>query len=314
MEKNSAGFDSSPPRVAVMDIGSNAMRLLVARGGTDGEDGDGGAGVVVEMFARAPLPLGAEVFGGDGTISRLTAARLALTAAGFRAVALGQTPDGWGAFATAALREAGNGRAVAEDLRRKAGVAVRILSGREEAGVVGRYAAMQFPGAAALLCADIGGGTTELSFLRAGRVRAAASFRVGTARADAAKQRGEFSRLQKWLAAKRAAGPEVVVVGGAAMQAAQLCGGLTARRLRAWRNTIARLTPAEMAGRFGLEPDRAASALAATALYEFLLECSGAKELRAAAGGLPQALAAELLRAEMKKRGRRRGKAGGAGK
>ena len=302
------------PRVAVIDIGSNAARLLLARGGEGGESGTGGMGgsgedLAVEIFARVPLPLGADVFGGDGNISRLAVNRLALTALGFRGIILGQEPDAWGAFATAALREAGNGREIANYLRRKAGVAVRILSGREEAQLVGRYVSAQFPDAPSLICADIGGGTSDLVFARDGRVRASASFRVGTARADKERHGREFARMEKWLAEKGESGTVVAVVGRAAAQAAELCGGLSPRKLKAWRRKIAALSPEVVASQFGMEPDRAASASAAALLYEFLLECAGAEKLQVARGGLPQALAAEMLREEMKMRARKKKRA-----
>ena len=291
---------SHPPRVAVIDIGSNAARLLLARGGEKGEE------MAVEIFARVPIPLGSDVFAGDGDISQLNVSRLGLTALGFRAVILAQTPDAWGAFGTAALREAGNSKAATTYLRRKAGVPVRILSGREEAQTVGRYVAAQFPDAPSLICADIGGGTSDLVFAQNGRVRAVASFRIGTARADAERHKSEFARMKKWLAGKCGNKTIVAVVGRAAQQAAELCGGLSPRKLQAWRRKVEALPPEVAASRFGMEPDRAASALAAASLYGFLLECSGVSQLQVARGGLPQALAAEMLREEMKKRARKK--------
>ncbi|MCG8511911.1 MAG: hypothetical protein MI741_22065, partial [Rhodospirillales bacterium] len=154
------------------------------------------------MFARAPLPLGAETFGEKRRIPDETAARLGLTLIGFRALILAQNPRAWGAFATAALREAQNCDAVAKDIRDKTSIPIRILSGRDEAEIVGRHVARQFPNAAALICADIGGGSADAAFIQNGQVKSAASFRVGTNRADPKQHPREFARMEKWLADK----------------------------------------------------------------------------------------------------------------
>ena len=297
------GMKNSPPvRTAVIDIGSNAARLLVARASADGAGvGEGMGGMVEEMFARAPLKLGAEAFSAEGEISRLTMHRLGMTLLGFRAVILAQEPDAWGAFATAAMREAKNGGEVVQYLKKQAGVPVEILSGAREARIVGRHVAAQFP-KAAVVSADIGGGSTDLVFAEGGRVLSAASFKIGTARADIQKRRSEFVRMEKWLADRQGKGLVVAVVGRAAAQAAKLCGGLSRGRLAAWRRNISKLPPAALSAKFGLEPDRAETAVSAALLYQFLLEYSGARELKVAQGGLPQALAAELARKRTKKK------------
>ena len=297
---------SAPPnfaRVAVIDIGSNASRLLLARGGADAD----GAGIAVEMFARAPMRLGAEAFGPDQKISPLTVGRLALTLLGFQNIIAAQEPDSWRAFATAAMREAINGEAVAKYLRQKAGIPLQILSGQDEARIVGQYVAAQFPNAPAIVAADIGGGTSDLVFAQNGRIKSAASFKIGTNRANSQALPREFARMEKWLASKRPNKPTVAVVGSAAAQAEQLCGGLSAPKMKKWRREISKLPPETVAARFGMEPDRAESANAAVSLYQFLLESSGAAKLQVVKGGLPQALASDLMRCELRKRRRKKG-------
>ena len=290
------------PRVAVIDIGSNATRLLLARGGGDAEEGG-----TVEMFARAPLALGAEAFGPDRVISPPTVGRLALTLLGFQNIIAAQEPDSWGAFATAALREAANRESIAKYLQKQAGAPVRILSGRDEARIVGRHVVAQFSKAPAIVAADIGGGTSDLVFAQNGRIKSAVSFKIGTARADIQSHSREFARMEQWLADRRQKGLVVAVVGQAAEQAEKICGGLSVPSMKKWRGAISKLSPAAIAARFGMEPDRAAAAAAAAFLYQFLLESSGAKKLQVAKGGLPQALAADLMRDEIKKRAPKKG-------
>ena len=349
--------DSAPAgRVAVVDVGSNASRLLVARG-----DGSGD-GLAVEMFARVPLRLGAGAFvDGGGEIPAEGVRKLALVLRGFRNIIAAQAPDVSGAFATAALREAVNGKEVAQLMARRAGVAIEILSGRREAGVVGKFVAAQFPDARAMVCADVGGGSSDFVFAQNGTVKSAASFRVGTARPDDDKTAREFVRMEQWLShlpshpphpptpsdqpnpgSRSGLQPEsesnpvpgsglqpesecnpvpgsglqtkrgqpipesecnpvsgsgllAVVVGGGAAQMAGLCNGLTSRNLESWRKKLQALSPQTVAARFNIEPDRAESAAAAITIYQAVLRASGANELKVARGGLPQALAAEML-------------------
>ena len=327
---------AAPLRVAVVDVGSNASRLLVARG-----DGSGD-GIAVEMFARVPLRLGAGAFvDGGGEIPAEGVRKLALVLRGFRSIIAAQAPDVSGAFATAALREAVNGKDVAQLMARRAGVAIEILSGRREAGVVGKFVAAQFPDARAMVCADVGGGSSDFVFAANGTVKSAASFRVGTARPDDDKTAREFVRMEQWLSqlpptpsdqpnpgSRSGLQPEsesnpvpgsglqtkrgqpipgsecnpvsgsgllAVVVGGGAAQMAGLCNGLTSRNLESWRKKLQALSPQTVAARFNIEPDRAESAAAAITIYQAVLRASGANELKVARGGLPQALAAEML-------------------
>ena len=194
----SVSDSASAGRVAVVDVGSNASRLLVARG-DDSVDGSGD-GLAVEMFARVPLRLGAGAFvDGGGEIPAEGVRKLALVLRGFRNIIAAQAPDVSGAFATAALREAVNGKDVAQLMARRAGVAIEILSGRREAGVVGKFVAAQFPDARAMVCADVGGGSSDFVFAQNGTVKSAASFRVGTARPDDDKTAREFVRMEQWL-------------------------------------------------------------------------------------------------------------------
>ena len=345
----SVSDSASAGRVAVVDVGSNASRLLVARG-----DGSGD-GLAVEMFARVPLRLGAGAFvDGGGEIPAEGVRKLALVLRGFRNIIAAQAPDVSGAFATAALREAVNGKEVAQLMGRRAGVAIEILSGRREAGVVGKFVAAQFPDARAMVCADVGGGSSDFVFAQNGTVKSAASFRVGTARPDDDKTAREFVRMEQWLSqlpptpshpplpppppptpsdqpnpgSRSGLQPEsesnpvpgsglqtkrgqpipgsecnsvsgsgllAVVVGGGAAQMAGLCNGLTSRNLESWRKKLQALSPQTVAARFNIEPDRAESAAAAITIYQAVLRASGANELKVARGGLPQALAAEML-------------------
>ena len=146
-------------RVGAIDIGSNSIRLLVA----EASAGDGGA---VKTVARAGEACRlARGLGATGRIDAALADRAAEIAQGFltRARSLGAQRVVIGA--TAALREASNGREVALEIGRAVGVPVRILSGEEEAQLIYRSVTLGLGSGlqrSACVVFDLGGGSTEV--------------------------------------------------------------------------------------------------------------------------------------------------------
>jgi len=148
-------------RVAAIDIGSNSVRLLVGEAARS-ENG----GFAIRTIARAGEPCRlARGLGETGRIAPELSARAAGLAREFadRARALGATHVVAGA--TAALRDAVNGADVATEISHACGVAVRILSGEDEAQLIYRSVVSGLGGSAlrsACVVFDLGGGSTEV--------------------------------------------------------------------------------------------------------------------------------------------------------
>ncbi len=148
-------------RFAAIDIGSNSIRLLVA----DVADGTGWDGAI-ETVARAGevCRLGRGLHEA-GSIDETLASRAAEICREFarRARSLGAAHVVAGA--TAALRSAANGAAIADRLAVSAGVPVRILTGDDEARLVYRAVVLGLGGRAResqCVVFDLGGGSTEI--------------------------------------------------------------------------------------------------------------------------------------------------------
>ena len=180
-----------PVRAAVYDLGSSSFQLLVCDVHDDGE-------LQPVARSRAALDLGASV-GALGVVppERAAAARRAARRLAARALAL--QPDVTTAVATAALRDAANGAAVAAELAEVIGVAVRLVDGPEEARLcfVGQLAAVWTPDEPAA-GVDLGGGSMELAVGIGHRLLAADSVPVG-----ATRLRGELGELDVLGAAAR---------------------------------------------------------------------------------------------------------------
>ncbi len=161
------------PRSAVVDLGSNSVRLVVFEGISRNP--------VAIFNERAVLRLGR----GLETTGKLneegvTAALTVMHRYGAIARAMGADP--MEVLATAAVRDASNGQAFVDGLReRMPGVPIRILSGEEEAALSAAGVLCGIPQANGIL-ADIGGGSLEVVRLSGGHAGQAQTLPLGVIR------------------------------------------------------------------------------------------------------------------------------------
>jgi exopolyphosphatase/guanosine-5'-triphosphate,3'-diphosphate pyrophosphatase len=152
--------DKRALRVAAIDVGSNSIRLLVA----DVSAGERSETVATVARAGEPCRLGRGLEK-SGLIEPALAERAAHLANDFvrRGRSLGARRFLIGG--TAALRSASNGADVAARIAERTGVAVRVLSGEEEARLVYEAVVMGLGGPArrsSCVVFDLGGGSTEV--------------------------------------------------------------------------------------------------------------------------------------------------------
>ena len=166
------------PLNAVIDIGSNAIRLRIGALGHDGR-------LDIIEAVRAPVRLGQDAFQ-QGELRTPTIERALETFADFRqllsrkSVPIKQVR----AIATSAMREASNGRVLIDRVAETTGIRIEVISGSEEARLVSlavRHALPKLEENNALLI-DIGGGSVEFVVMEKGQVIALESLKMGTVR------------------------------------------------------------------------------------------------------------------------------------
>ena len=174
--------NTSTKLVGVIDIGSTAIRLVIAEIDRKGE---------WKRLDRAirPVPLGRDVFL-NGVISRETFQLCLRVLSGFAELLEGWkiSQDNVRVVATAAIREARNRDMFIDRVRLRTGFKVDVIEGIEENHLT--YLAVQHAiknlkkdiARTNTLIIEVGGGTTELMLMRRGKMVSAHSLRIGTVR------------------------------------------------------------------------------------------------------------------------------------
>ncbi len=285
-------------RRACIDIGSNTTRLLVADGVADG---------LVEVHQeRAFTKLGRGLRPG-GTVppEKLTEVVDVVQRQLRTARALGAVEVR--AFATAAIRRAGNGQLLVEAIARECGVTVAVLSGEEEARLAFLGAARTLGRAPAgeLGVVDVGGGSSELVVGSVpDQIRWSISFPIGSA--DLAERclhsdppsaeqlvaaRAEVVKATEALSAPHPA--EAVAVGGSATSLRQLAGPrLDEATIERSLQLLAGEPAAEIAQVYGLDLERVRLLPAGLLILQRASELFGAP-LEIARGGVREGLLLE---------------------
>lgn len=166
-------------KLAAIDIGSNAARLLI----TDVIEGIGHAPEFNKIdLIRVPLRLGFDVFE-TGTISPGKTAMVLETMKAYQHLLKVYEVDHVLACATSAMRDASNSREIIDLVKSETGIAIEVISGDLEASVINEtHVAEGMDVNNSYLYIDVGGGSTELTFYGEGKLIFKQSFNIGTIR------------------------------------------------------------------------------------------------------------------------------------
>jgi exopolyphosphatase / guanosine-5'-triphosphate,3'-diphosphate pyrophosphatase len=165
-------------RYAAIDIGSNAIRLLIA----DIIENNGNISFKKNTLVRVPLRLGDDAFL-DQFISERKATDLVKTMTAFRNLMDVYKVSDYIAYATSAMREARNGQNIVRTIKEEADIDLEIITGQKEARIIySNHSEQNIDKTKNYLYIDVGGGSTELSLFSDGKLLASRSFNIGTIR------------------------------------------------------------------------------------------------------------------------------------
>ena len=166
-------------RLAAIDIGSNAARLLI----TDVIETPQAKPEFLKIaLVRVPLRLGFDVFE-KGEISTARAEKILKTIQSYKLLMDVYDVKYLKACATSAMRDAVNGPAIIGRVKQETGIEIQIISGQEEASFIyENHVAENMSKEESYLYIDVGGGSTELTFFSDGKLIFKESFNLGTIR------------------------------------------------------------------------------------------------------------------------------------
>jgi len=166
-------------RLAAIDIGSNAARLLIS----DVIIGpQGNPEFIKAALVRAPLRLGFEVFD-KGEIPPNKVEMIIKSMKSYKLLLDVYEVKHVKACATSAMRDAINGAEIIRKVKAETGIEIKIISGQEEASLIyENHIAENMTKEESYLYIDVGGGSTELTFFTDGKLVFKESFNIGTIR------------------------------------------------------------------------------------------------------------------------------------
>ncbi|MBA2328911.1 MAG: exopolyphosphatase [Bacteroidota bacterium] len=166
-------------KLAAIDIGSNAARLLI---NDVVQIPDGPTNFIKLSLVRVPLRLGFDVFE-TGTLSDSKVDKLIKTIQSYKLLLDVYEVDHLKACATSAMRDAANAAEVLQLVKENTGIDLQVISGQEEATFIyENHVADNMNKEDSYLYIDVGGGSTELTFFSDGRLVSKNSFNIGTIR------------------------------------------------------------------------------------------------------------------------------------
>ena len=271
-------------KYAAIDIGSNAMRLLIANiVEQEGKETQFSKSSLV----RVPIRLGQDAFT-VGAISEENIDRMCDAMKAFSLLMKVHKVEQYKAFATSAMREAYNGKEVTEIIKKKAGVKIEIIDGKKEAAIIASTDLHHLLKTdQTYLFVDVGGGSTEFTLFSNGKMIVSRSFKAGTVRLlNNMVHEVVWDEIEKWIRTHTEEYDEVTLIGsgGNINKLFKMSGKLQEKPLSyiyinsqyAFLNS---LTYEQRIAELGLNSDRADVILPATRIYLNAMKWSGARNI-----------------------------------
>jgi exopolyphosphatase/guanosine-5'-triphosphate,3'-diphosphate pyrophosphatase len=271
-------------KYAAIDIGSNAMRLLVVNiVEQEGKETQFNKSSLV----RVPIRLGQDAFT-VGEISAENIDRMCDAMKAFHLLMKVHKVQDYRAYATSAMREAYNGKEVVDLIQDKANIKIEIIDGKKEAAIIASTDLNHLlKSDETYLFVDVGGGSTEFTLFSAGKLINSRSFKAGTVRllnnmvCDVV-----WEEIEKWITTNTADYEELSIIGsgGNINKIFKMSGKAQEMPLSyiyvnsqyAFLNS---LTYEQRISEVGLNPDRADVIIPAIRIFLNAMKWSGARQI-----------------------------------
>jgi len=285
-------------KLAAIDIGSNAMRLLIIRllPGKNRE-------YKKVEYVRFPLRLGDDAFK-QGKLGAEKKKMFQMAMQAFKLIMDIHKVEDYEACATSALRESSNGAQILRVIRKKFDLNIEVISGERESLLILRSILSDLPTKGLFLNIDVGGGSTELTLISDGKPSESVSFPIGTVRLLDGKVDGQaWKDLEAWVRKKAARQDDIRALGtgGNISKLYKMSGApqkdsfMPIEDLRQLMERIEAMPMQDRIERLRLNPDRADVIVPAAAIYIKVMEWANIDSIKAPSAGLKEGIIQELI-------------------
>ncbi len=270
-------------RYAAIDIGSNAVRLLIA----DIIQNNKTISFKKNTLIRVPLRLGDDAFL-DKLISPNKTDELIKTMVAFRNLIDVYKVTDYLACATSAMREAKNGNLIVEKIKAQAGLDLEIVEGQREANIIyASHIEQSLDRKKNYLYIDVGGGSTELSVFSNGELISSRSFNLGGIRILDNQDKDEtWIEMKEWVKnmAQSYKNLSGIGTGGNINKLFKMAEGkdgspITFTKLRELYSYLNSFSLKDRINVLGLNQDRADVIIPACEIYLTVMKWGGVKQI-----------------------------------
>ena len=271
-------------KYAAIDIGSNAMRLLISN---IVEENGKVTQFSKSSLVRVPIRLGQDAFT-VGEITENNIERMIDAMKAFKLLMKVHRVEKYKAFATSAMREAYNGKEVVEMIKKKADIKIEIIGGKQEAAIIASTdLKFLLKTDETYLYVDVGGGSTEFSLFNDGKMVVSKSFKVGTVRLlNNMVNEIVWQEIEKWIKISTQDYDQVTLIGsgGNINKLFKMSGKLQEKPLsymyvNAQYASLNALSYEQRISELGLNADRADVIIPAIKIYLNAMKWSGARNI-----------------------------------
>ncbi len=273
-------------KYGAIDIGSNAVRLLVAN---VIEERDREPQFKKSSLVRVPIRLGADAFV-SGRISEANTQRMIDAMQAFKLIMKIHGVERYKACATSAMREAENGEEVANSILKNTEVKIDIIDGKKEAAIISSTDLNQLiESDSTYLYVDVGGGSTEFTLFSKGKIIRSKSFKIGTVRLlnnKKSENKVLFGKVQSWIEENTRDYRRISLIGSGGninkifkMSGRDIGKPISYIYLNAQYQFLKKMSYQERISELSLNPDRADVIVPATKIYLSAMKWSGARKI-----------------------------------
>ena len=271
-------------RLAAIDIGSNAARLLI----TDVISGPQGIGEFIKtVLVRVPLRLGFDVFD-KGEISPTKVEKIIKTIKAYKLLLDVYEVKHLKACATSAMRDAANANDIIKKVKAETGIEIEIISGDQEASFIyENHIAENMTTEESYLYIDVGGGSTELTFFSDGKMIFKKSFNIGTIRLLKNQvEEASWDEMKEFIISKTKGYHHVTAIGSGgninkvfSISKRKEGKPLTLDLLRDYYKEFSNLSMSQRISLYKLREDRADVIVPALLIYINIMRWAAAEEI-----------------------------------